>query len=227
MCFIALFHHVVPDYPVLIAANRDESPDRPGTEPRMIRDGVYGGVDPRAGGTWLALSTAGRVAAVSNRRGDALLPGARSRGRLCVDMLDAGVCIEDAVQRDVYNPFNLLVVDADSAWVATYADGRLEQRDLSPGICMIGNTTPDATDEPKLRRGRELLTRVDDIDAAIALAVRILCDDEICVHGGPAPTVSSSIIAIHKSDRSAWRYLHAQGAPDRVRYREIASKLAR
>ena len=66
MCLIAFALNTHPDWPLLIAANRDEFLDRP-TAPLhrwLLDDGteVVGGRDLRDGGTWLGLSPQGRVA---------------------------------------------------------------------------------------------------------------------------------------------------------------------
>src|SRR5207248_9010704 len=60
MCTLALFWRVFPDAPVAIAANRDESPQRPWSDPHQ-GDGIFGGRDEKAGGTWLGVGPAGVV----------------------------------------------------------------------------------------------------------------------------------------------------------------------
>ncbi|HEV2105058.1 MAG TPA: NRDE family protein, partial [Candidatus Eisenbacteria bacterium] len=57
MCTLILGRDVRGADTVVIAANRDEAPDRPSEPPRVLHGSprVVGGRDARAGGTWLAV----------------------------------------------------------------------------------------------------------------------------------------------------------------------------
>jgi len=118
MCFLALAYKTLADYAVVVAANRDEFLDRPGAAPQRIRQGIVGGVDLQAGGTWLAVSARGLVAAVTNIGLERPRAEARSRGLLCLDASElahadaAPELLRAAVAADPYGPFNLLVADA-------------------------------------------------------------------------------------------------------------------
>lgn len=250
MCFLALLSKVVPDYPVVVAANRDESPARPGTPPRQIRAHVFAGVDPRAGGTWLGVSAARRVVGITNLRSNASAnPAARSRGLLCLDMLTAPAdanlvaLLGENLGQYAYNPFNLIIADAEGAFVATF-DRRLCIRDLDPGIHIIGNTLPDDEHDPKVIRGRVLIRNAidapvsraearsapGDIDRTLEMLTEVCRDhgqrsdhaDTICAHGEGSATLASSIIAIHETDLKLNRYLHAQGLPCRTAYQDFS-----
>jgi len=52
MCTLAIYFQMTDDYPVVIAANRDEYLERPAAKPTMLceRPHVVGGKDLRAGG---------------------------------------------------------------------------------------------------------------------------------------------------------------------------------
>ena len=70
MCLILLAWQVRPDLPLVLIANRDEYYRRP-TRPAHYWDdapGVLGGRDLEAGGSWLGVDMAGRLAAVTNYR---------------------------------------------------------------------------------------------------------------------------------------------------------------
>ncbi len=173
MCFIALLYRVVPEYPVVLAANRDESIDRPGTPPQEVRSGVWAGLDPQSAGTWLGINAQGRIATVANRKSEIdTLPDARSRGLLCLDMLlqntncDLQSLLAGDVKERRYNAFNLLVADPSTAWTATYAEGRLQSTDLKPGVHIMANTLPGSRDEPKVARGMSLLSEPTDVQSA-------------------------------------------------------------
>lgn len=83
MCLIVIANRCHPDYPLILAANRDEFYERP-TRP-MARWSkapyVIAGRDERGGGTWLGMTTSGRLSAVTNYRDPRRqTPDARSRG---------------------------------------------------------------------------------------------------------------------------------------------------
>ena len=255
MCFLCLLYKTVDDYPVVVAANRDEFYDRPGARPRQVREGVFAGIDPRAGGTWLAVNSGGAVAAVTNLHSPRPpIPDARSRGLLCLDALEAYQRLQsagrgravggraatdlDSIVRHLldqarYNEFNLLLADAGGAAAATWSGGRLRLRNLDRGIHIIGNTLPDRRDEPKVVRGREIIGLATRIDQAIDL-LKAACKDHgrrddradaICIHGGKAGTLSSVVAAFHASDRRRNVYLYADGHPCTAPYRDLSALL--
>jgi uncharacterized protein with NRDE domain len=132
-----------PDYPLLVAANRDEQYDRPSAPPRLLdnRPRVIAGRDLRAGGTWLGINEHGVVAAMLNRRinsHNVPFPGARSRGLLCMDLL-ARRSVEEAqsFMRDhqvSYNPFTALVADRSDAHVSYNVGKKIVTQKLGPGL---------------------------------------------------------------------------------------------
>src|SRR5258708_19591118 len=118
MCTLAIYFQTMRDYPVVLAANRDEFLDRPADDPTTLCESphVIGGKDLRAGGTWLGISEHGIVAGLLNRRAEnGADPRARSRGLLCLDALRFRNPAEAASSlrphpRSSYNPFNLLLL---------------------------------------------------------------------------------------------------------------------
>ena len=70
MCTLAIYFQVFPDYPVVIAANRDEYLARPALPPTTLLEHphVVGGKDLQASGTWLGINQYGLVAGLLNRR---------------------------------------------------------------------------------------------------------------------------------------------------------------
>jgi uncharacterized protein with NRDE domain len=120
MCLIVFASDLGP-YVMAIAANRDEDHRRPALPAQFWADAprVYGGRDVVAGGTWLGISTRGRLAAVTNVRSSRASRGRVSRGALCRDFLigdDAAEPYSSAVLREraEYGAFNLLVHDGRS-----------------------------------------------------------------------------------------------------------------
>src|ERR1700752_3288225 len=77
---------MVPDAPLIVAANRDERLDRPAVPMTVLRERqprILGGRDELAGGTWLAGHEHGVVAGLTNQPSlGGRDPSKRSRGEL-------------------------------------------------------------------------------------------------------------------------------------------------
>jgi len=166
MCLILLAWQTHPEFPLVVAANRDEFYARPssaaGRWPEDPR--VLGGRDLEAGGTWLGLREDGRFAAVTNVRepgapknqsvllihkGDTE-KGALSRGLLARDFLLGDQAPAEgaaAVEGAAYSGFNLLLADAEALWYCSNRDGA--PRRLGPGVYGLSNHLLD-TPWPKL-----------------------------------------------------------------------------
>lgn len=237
MCFLALLYKMVPEYSVVVAANRDEHYDRQGLLPRELAPGIYGGQDGRCAGTWLGVTRSGLVAGITNLTpATQHNPSARSRGLLCLDTLriasaaEAPAALGRLTAAADYNEFNLLVADAASAAIFTFVGGKLARIPLSPGLHIIANTLPDSGNDPKVARGRELIEPPADIEAATAMLAGVCRDhgsspspsDAICIHGGDGGTLSSSIIALHDTQPSRRRYLFCQGRPCEKPYQDYS-----
>src|SRR5439155_14318248 len=85
MCLIGFTWQVDPQFDLVVAANRDEFHARPSAPADFWKDApdLYGGRDLKSGGSWLAVSSRGRFAAVTNvRRMIPPNPNAPSRGEL-------------------------------------------------------------------------------------------------------------------------------------------------
>ena len=85
------------DGSMLLAANRDERYDRPARGPFLWpgRAGIFAGRDELAGGTWLAVSGRGIVAAVTNRpTGGGEDPARPTRGELPLLEIGRASCRE-------------------------------------------------------------------------------------------------------------------------------------
>jgi uncharacterized protein with NRDE domain len=166
MCLIACAFRAHPDYELILAGNRDEFHGRPTADAAVWNDApqVIGGRDLEAGGSWLALSSRGRLAAVTNvRRMAQSLPSAPSRGALVADFVRGDASAVDAAHallRDAndYAGFNLLLWDGHTL---EYVSNRPVPRHdtLPPGVYGLSNDALD-TPWPKLIRLRDAMTAV-------------------------------------------------------------------
>jgi uncharacterized protein with NRDE domain len=151
MCLIAFAWRSHPRYPLVLIANRDESHARPsaaaGFDPEA--PGIYGGRDLVQGGSWLQVSTRGRLAAVTNvRAGINPEVKPRSRGWLVRDFVRdegsaAGLGSELERTAGEYGRFNLLLWDGDRLAFASNHP-RPMHLTVSPGLHAMSNGAFDA-----------------------------------------------------------------------------------
>ncbi len=179
MCTIVVLFRPGHDWPVLIAANRDEMLGRPWKPPAPHwpdRPGVIAGLDELAGGSWLGINEDSVVAAALNRR-HSLGPaqGMRSRGELVLEALDhadAGEAARALAQVDPrsYRSFNLVAADNTAAyWLRNLGppgvtDGR------SPGAesALAEPAAPGRVELFRLPPGYSMITAYDRNDRASA-----------------------------------------------------------
>lgn len=246
MCTLAIYFQVFGDYPVVVAANRDEYLDRAALPPTMLgeRPRIVGGKDLRAQGTWLGINEYGLVAGLLNRRiadsgpNDANL---RSRGLLCLDALQHSSAAEAARYlasqraRD-YNAFNLLLASREAAFVAYNRGAEIEIMQLAPGMHLLTNADVDDFECPRISRSysrfAELGQREDfarDPVARRAELAELLADhstqldartgrpNSLCLHLGEYGTRSSSLIFMRRDSMSV-EHFFAAGPPCTTAY---------
>ncbi|MCH9694017.1 MAG: NRDE family protein [Gammaproteobacteria bacterium] len=192
MCLIVLSWQQHPDFPLVVASNRDEFHNRPTESARWWPDesDILGGRDLQAGGTWFALHRDGRFSAVTNYR-DADAPSARdrSRGHLVTDFLlgaDKPVDYLSMINGSDYAGFNLLVSDGESlAYLSNRED---EIRELQPGVYGLAN---ELLDSPwhKVLRSKEAMEQLIDSDKINETELLRMLDDR---QKAPANTIESS-----------------------------------
>ena len=160
MCLIVLALGAHPDYPLVLAANRDEFYARPTRDAAWWPDNphILGGRDLQAGGTWLAAHRSGRFATVTNF-GEARRPPARqrSRGLLVTNFLTGSLSPSEyleTIDGDAYAGFNLIVGDASGVAYRSNRDDGV--RPLAPGTYGLSNTLLDGPWH-KIRRSKERL----------------------------------------------------------------------
>ena len=193
MCLIVVGWQVDERYSLIVAANRDEYHARASAPAARWSEApeVIGGRDLEAGGTWMAASTSGRFAAVTNVREPGMAPGARSRGELPRDFLLGELSAAEfaaTIDYPAYAGFNLLLSDGEAL---LYCSNRSEQpQTLPPGIYGLSNHRLD-TPWPKLelarRRFAAALPTLPDAEPFFdLLADRTIAEDAILPKTGVA-----------------------------------------
>jgi uncharacterized protein with NRDE domain len=181
MCLIVVGWRAHPDFPLVVAANRDEFLARPTAVANFWANApeVIAGRDLEAGGTWLGITRSGRFAAVTNVREPGAPKGLYSRGRLTQAFLEGRHSAADhvaSIAMDDYSGFNLLLGDGRSLW---YCSNRGKKPlELAPGVYGLSNHLLDSP-WPKLLTARQgfsqALTHLPDREPLFG----ILGDDEI------------------------------------------------
>jgi uncharacterized protein with NRDE domain len=203
MCLILFAHRVHPEYRLVLAANRDEFHARPTAVLAEWEDepGVFGGRDLQAGGTWLAVTTTGRWAAVTNYREFKGISERQSRssgelvshfvtGRQRPSAFGKGVL---TVQDD-FGGFNLLMGDAgEVCWCSNRSEAP-EVRALPPGLYGVSNHLLD-TPWPKVVRGRKALAEaISRPDLSAGMLLDTLLDGAVAAdHDLPATGVTRDL----------------------------------
>lgn len=151
MCVVALAWRAHPDWKFIAIGNRDELHARPALALSRWEDNphVIAGRDVQAGGTWLGISDPsdgpGRFAVVTNIAGFGLPdPEKASRGDLIREYLEniGSPSEPNALPLAEFNPFSLITIEGDQAWVHANRPETLQQR-LDPGLHGLSNGPVD------------------------------------------------------------------------------------
>lgn len=160
MCLILVAWRNHPEYPLVVAANRDEFYKRPTAPAAFWPDHpqLLAGRDLAAGGAWMGITRQGRFAALTNFRDPSRQrPRAPSRGRLVADFLTGDSSIDaylDGLDASACNGFNLLLGDGER--LVAFSNVSNEGHELKPGIYGLSNALLD-TPWPKVGAGKTAL----------------------------------------------------------------------
>ncbi|HEY4069274.1 MAG TPA: NRDE family protein [Burkholderiaceae bacterium] len=160
MCLVALALDQSRRFPLVLASNRDEFFKRETARldwwtPQPGDPAVLGGRDLESGGTWLGLTTQGRLALVTNVRGGPRAdPEAPSRGRIVTDWLAARQDTGDFWMRTAlsgYNGFNLIAADFQRGECFWASNTVAYPKQLERGLYGLSNALLD-TPWPKVQQ---------------------------------------------------------------------------
>lgn len=204
MCLLYCAYQIHPEYPLIVAANRDEFYARPSRPLDFHADypDVLMGRDVEAGGTWAGLAMSGRFAALTNLAGAFEPADAKSRGELPIGWLTGSDAVMDYGHRvgaagEHYKGFNLLVCDLEQLCFVSNASPK--PRELPPGIYGLANNGLD-DDSPRVASGKARISDLigaDELDQDEFFAV--LLDAGIAAAG--YGTRASSLLTVNKAGR--------------------------
>jgi uncharacterized protein with NRDE domain len=165
MCILLLSLRQHPRYPLIVAANREETYDRPTAAASFWDDApnVLAGRDLLQGGTWLGITRQGRFAALTNfRRRESDRPDGPSRGGLVSEFLRGNQTPDDYLAEVVangrlYSGFSLIV--GDDSEFRYYSNQEHEPHQLVSSLYGVSNHLLD-TPWPKLVQGKRELNRL-------------------------------------------------------------------
>ena len=249
MCTLIILRRPGHDWPLLLAANRDEMLERSWQPPARHwpdRPDVVAGRDELAGGTWLGVNDDGVAAAVLNRVGS-LGPTTdkRSRGELVLEALDHGDAAAAAtaltdLDGAAYRSFNLVIADnRDAYWVRSTGIDDVAVAPVPAGLSMITSGEINDLDSPRIRNFLERFRtaappaiEAGDWSAWETLLASRLYDaaddpsEAMCIvtdHG--YGTVSSSLIALpaagNAEQSNVWRF--APGLPGDAPFEAVSA----
>jgi uncharacterized protein with NRDE domain len=221
MCLIVLAWRAHPDFPLVVAANRDEFHARPADAAAFWTDhpGILAGRDLEARGTWMGVSRGGRFAAVTNYRGAREPRAIESRGALVTRFLQESSSPGDFMKKidgSQYSGFNLLADDGKELWWMSNRNGA--PRSLEPGVYGLGNLLLES---PEVEPAKELFRRAIDPAPAVEPLFSVLAASKIL---NPDYGTRCSTVMLRASDggiRYTERTFDAAGADGETRQFEF------
>lgn len=231
MCilFVAVNQH--QDYPLIIAANRDEFFNRETAESHLwdSAQGIIAGQDLQAGGTWMGINKQGYIASLTN---------IRDPKKICANAITRGELVSHYLQHPVkeyqqtlraskenYNGYNLLF----GKWnkLAVYNNHLDRQQALTDGYYGLSNASLNSP-WPKINKGVGKLQEYcqdghdinPDILFTLLLDKQLAADEDLPKTGMPIEwerrlsaifivgneygTRSSTVLAVDKQKNVTW-----------------------
>lgn len=158
LAFIALDQH--PEYPLIIASNRDEFYARPSEAMHWWQpENLLAGKDQQAGGTWLALNKQANFAMVTNYREQPTVVGETSRGSLAIDFLSSQQTAEHFIatlKPERYSGFNLVLGNLVEKKLFHFSNRKPVLTAIEPGYHGLSNALLN-TPWPKVESGKAMM----------------------------------------------------------------------
>lgn len=225
MCTLAIALGTDRRWPVVVAANRDERLGRP-SESWALREAPGGARfaaprDLQAGGTWIGVSAAAVVAALTNCYVDGGgFPDRRRRSRgelvpraLAHPTAEAARAALSDLTAEAYNPFHLIVADGARAFLWWY-DGKASAiEDLGPGLHVLTEARHDGRDARSERVRARWPLDPDPGRLREVLSTHLPGRDGTCIHEDPVYGTRSAAVLRLSGDLASSDLFVADGRP--------------
>ena len=186
MCLIFIAQQAHPDYPLIIAANRDEFYTRPSQPAHFWPDApqLLAGKDLLAGGTWLGITHTGRFAAITNYRHVDNNHYNKSRGNLISDFLQSSDSPDNFTsyldsKQSQYAGFNCIYgfLSAGHPTLHYFGNHAEQKQTLQSGVYGLSNALLD-TPWPKVTQGKQAIQTLSQKSFAIEEWFHMLSNKE-------------------------------------------------
>lgn len=185
MCLILFAINQHPEFPFVLAANRDEFFQREALPLHFWHDypQLLAGKDLAAGGTWLGITESGKFSALTNYRDFThFKTKAPSRGSLALDFLrgtDSPSVYLEKLKKNAsnYNGFNLLAGSFRKVFYYSNIEGKVNE--VSDGVHGLSNALLDSS-WPKTEKGKaELHSLLTNSVPTVGSLFEIMQDQEL------------------------------------------------
>jgi len=235
ICFITGWLNHQKYVPLVLAANRDEEYARGGEPPAVNKQASYSYLvprDPRAGGTWIGINSAGLLAALTNKPAEDSNPGNLSRGKIITNLLGNSGSTEqskdllDDMELQNFQNFSVVTIDPHRFLYFSTVDNSITVEEHKEGSFFLSNQSTFEFFTPRevvkfpwgAHSGEAKPERLRGRLQNFCRQHRSFHDHgELCRHGEKYGTVSSSIIVLDL-ERERLIYDVTEGAPCEATY---------
>jgi uncharacterized protein with NRDE domain len=235
MCLLIVLTGADAEFPIVVAANRDEQRNRKSSPPGLFageRRRILSPRDRAAGGTWLAVNERGLFAGITNVSKAPREDHGTTRGTLphlaldADDLEGARAAVEKELAARRYNAFQLVLADAERALVIRQVGGELDVAKSKSPVVVSNEHRPGELDLPALAAATAPGVALPDL---LSQLTAILQDDgsggghRILKKGGDYGTVSSSVIAVPRRDLRGLIWKYATGDRDLSEFQDYGN----
>ena len=240
MSLLAIVYHLVPEAPILVAYNRDETSDFTFSTP-SIQSGkprVLASLDQKTGGTYLGMNQNGLFVGIVKRRKTGISSNLKSKGLLGRELLRKGSAREavdfamEELDSGNYDGANFVIADPESGWVIE-AGNETDVTELSAGLSIVGDKGLNNPADERGKMASRLLTlqTLDSPVKFLAVASKVLARapsapgrPSMVIKGAKENTMNSTLISLGSKPRDAI-YQFSNGSPDQVKFEDYSPLL--
>ena len=240
MGLLAVLYKLVPESPILVACNREDSGERHKAKP-TIQSGkprILASVDAQTGGTLLGVNQHGMFVGFTRRKKSNAPFAPKSSELLCRSLLKTSssrVALDMAMEEldsGQYEGINVVIADSESGWVI-HGGNEINAVELEEGLSIIGSRDVDDPDDDRVNLTRRLLTlqMLDSPVKFLAVASKVFARQptqpgrpSMVVRDARVQTVSSTLISLGTKPRDAI-FQFSMGAPDQNRFEDYSPML--